>query len=282
MKTTHLLLAVLFVSCLARVSADDDIQSLDGKVLAFRSSYINAKIVGNVSQVLVEEGQAVERGDVLLRLDDSVEAANCELARIQAADTTALQAAQASRDKAGKDLERTRGLVEKGTTPETELETAEYYHKLARIQVDSAQNDLNRLSKLVDYRQAVLDQYTVRAPFSGIIAAKLIELGESSHPTDKRLFLLIDISKVYVEVHPDISLLTRIAVGQGVAVTTELYPEKTFPGTVSFISPSNDPASPTFGFKVLVDNPESLLRPGLKASVSLKSPPEAAPEESVQ
>ncbi len=281
MKIIPPLMAILLASCLARASADD-VQSLDGKVLAFRSSYMNAKIVGNVSQILVEEGQAVERGDVLLTLDDSVEAANYELARVQADDTTALQSAQALRDKTRKDLERTRGLVEKGTIRETELETAEYYHKLAQIQVDSAQKELDRLNKLVALRQAVRDQYTVCAPFSGIIAAKLIELGESSHPTDKRLFLLIDISKVYVEVHTDISLLSEITVGQGVAVTTELYPEKTFPGTVSFISPSADPASATFGFKVLVDNPESLLHPFLTASVSLKSPPDAALEESVQ
>jgi RND family efflux transporter MFP subunit len=138
--------------------------------------------------------------------------------------------------------------------------------------------ELKRLAALADLRKATLDQSSIRAPFSGIVAEKLIELGETTYPLDKRLFHIIDISKVYVDVHPEIALAKDISVGMKATVTTQHYPEERFPATVTFVSPAVDLGGRSLGIKVLVDNAEGLLRPGMKASVSVELPSED-PEE---
>ena len=246
----------------------------DGTVLAFRSSYVNAQVIGNIREIYVEEGQHVETGSPLCRLDSTVEQANYEYTLHQSQDKTALEGALKADEQAVRDLKRIEDLGTVAT--QVEREQAGYYRDLAAIRVTAEQLKIERLEKLAALRKAEVDRYTVLAPFSGIVARKYAELGETTYPLDKRLIHLIDISKVYVEVHPDIELLREVSVGDEVSVIVELYPEKVFAGEVVFIAPSADLGGGGFALKVLVDNSEGLLKPEMKACVKKPSTDEAA------
>ncbi|MCD6405275.1 MAG: efflux RND transporter periplasmic adaptor subunit [Planctomycetes bacterium] len=277
--------AALVALLVQAAPADEAAKPLGGTVKAYRSSYLNARTIGNVSVIYVDEGQFVEKGQPLLQMDDTLEQANYNLAKSQSEDKTALEAAEAFRDQRKRELDRNEKLWKKGTIEKASYEVVKYAYTAADIDVRAKQAHLDQLADLAAYRKAAADQYEVRAPFAGIIVEKLIEVGETTYPLDKRLFHLVDISKVYVEVYPDITFLKKIKVGLPVRVTTELYPQKEFHGRVSSISVSTEIGGENFGFKVLADNPDGLLLPEMKASVTIEAgkesvqAPAAAPEK---
>lgn len=281
MRRLHLGAVVIIALSAGVLTAAEQLGPLDGTVLALRSSYVNAQSVGIVSKILVEEGQEVQRGEVLAELAAEVDRANWQLAFLQSQDDSNLRIAEAQLQQAEKDLARDKGLFESGTLRETDYERTRYAYDLAVLEVSARERELERLQAIADLRKATLEQSFIRAPFGGVVAAKLVELGETTYPLERRLFHLIDISKVYVEVHPDIALLKDLSVGMRAIVTTTLYPEAKLEGTVTFIAPAADVASGgrTFGFKVLVDNAGGLLRPGMKASATLDLSAEPVEQE---
>lgn len=290
MKNLTSLIPAAAVAALVALSAsaapaEKTAKSLDGTVKAYRSSHLNARTIGNVSAIYVEEGQFVKKGQLLLQMDDTLERANYKLARTQADDTTALEASKALRDQKKRELDRNEKLWKKGAIEKASYEAVKYAYDAAEIDVRAKQAHLAQLEALAAYRKASVDQYAVKAPFDGIIAEKLIEVGETTYPLDKQLFHLVDISKVYIEVYPDITFLRKIKVGLPVAVTTELYPQKEFHGLISSISVSTEVGGGNFGFKVLVDNPDGFLLPEMRASVIIEAgegsvrAPAAAPKK---
>jgi len=276
MRTAVCLLLTALSLSLCSAASSQDSAALEGFVFPFRSSLVNAKTVGSVSRVLVEEGQQVKEGDLLVQLDDALAVANVEMARLQAEDTSSLDSARLLLQQAERELARQKKLGAAGS--EQALEQAQYTLDTAAVNVASKDMELKSRKALLDARQAVLDEYRVLAPFSGVVARKAIEVGESTAPIERQLFQIIDISRVYVEVHPETALLESVRLGDAATVTSELLPGSRFSGKVSFVSPSLDPGGRRFGVKILVDNPDQLLRPGMKTSVAFA--PVSAPEPS--
>jgi len=277
MRTT-LLPALIAVSMAALASSGEE-AATQGTVQALRSSYVNAEVVGNVAEILVEEGRRVEEGEVLCRLASAVQKANYDLASLQAKDETALDAARARLAQAERDLARAKTLGEGLAGSEVEVERARYNYDIAAIEVDAKEQELEQLRRVAALRKATLDQYTILAPFSGIVARKFIEVGETTYPLDKRLFHVIDISKVYVEAHPPISHLRDISKGMEVTVEARAVAGRTFTGEVTFIAPSADPGGRSFGIRAIVDNSEGLLMPEMKTDVYFQAADTAETDE---
>lgn len=272
-RLSMLLAAILATSGQAFAAVEGP---FDGTVHAFRSSQINAPVIANVERIEVEEGQRVNEGDVLCRLDESVAKASYDLALLQSEDDTPLKASRLRLAQAKRGLDRAKELLEEDTISPAELEDAQYAYDMADADVQRKAYDLTRLVAGAVLSKARLDQYTLRAPFSGIIAEKFVEIGEATYPLDKRLFHLIDISKVYVEAHPNVSVLKKVRVGMPAVVTTPLYPDRRFSATVTYISPALDTGGEWFGFKVLVENDEGLLKHAMRVSVTLAGETAAA------
>jgi len=277
MKTT--LLPALIAVSMAAVASSSEEAAVQGTVQALRSSWVNAEVIGNVSEILVEEGRRVEEGEVLCRLSSAVQQANYDLARLQAEDETALDAARARLAQAERDLERAKTLGEGLAGSAVEVERARYNYEIAAIEVDAKERELEQLRRVAALRKATLDQYTILAPFCGIVAKKFIEVGETTYPLDKRLFHVMDISKVYVEAHPPISQLRNVRKGMEVTVKARAVADRTFTGEVTFIAPSADPGGRTFGIRAIVDNSEGLLMPEMKTDVYFRAADTAETDE---
>lgn len=246
--------------------------ALKGTVLPFRESFINARIdTGNVAEIYVEEGQEVEEGDELLKLDDAVRQAEYDYRKLLADDETLLSEAKERKKKAEQDLNRIKGLVAEKAESLINEQKAQSDYNLALIGVEIQESTIARYKANLKVLEAQLELYTVRAPFSGVISKKAIELGEATYPLNKQLFHLVDMHKVYVSVHPDISLLKEVFAGQRAKVTVAIYPEKVFAGEVHDITRYAESGGSLFGFKVLLDNGEGLLLPQMKALVTLEA-----------
>jgi HlyD family secretion protein len=235
---------------------------------------VGFKIQGRIVSLLIEEGDWVEKGKVLAKLDDEdlrqrLEVARATLrsarARLEKALTGSrpeeIREAEAVLEQARFDLankktnyERMKALFEKGVVPKETLDNAETGYKIAKASLDRAKESYQlvkegpRKEDIEDAR-AQMEQaraslklvetqlsYTVlHSPLSGVVLVKSSEMGEVVNPGTSVL-TLAEIENVWLKAYIPETELSRVKWGQDVAVTTDLQPEKIYKGRISFIS----------------------------------------------
>jgi RND family efflux transporter MFP subunit len=263
----NLLACAAFVAALAGAApAQNAPKEFDGTILPVRESNVNARVVTTVAEIRVTEGQEVAEGQVLARLDDAVPRLESSAADINAVNTAPYESTVKNLEQARRDLER----VQKSdlSASKADIEKAQLTLDQCEIAVRSRANELAQARALAALKRAQAEEYYVRAPFKGSVAAKSIEVGESTYPQDRRLFQIIDISKVYVEVPVPLKSFMKLKVGHAATVDAACCPGKAFQGKVSFLAPAAEAGGGYFRVKVLVDNPGESLRPGTTAKVS--------------
>jgi len=235
---------------------------------------VRAQAQGEVTQVLVREGQNVEKGALLcvinadkLRIQiDQVKAgieaseAKLRLAKIGtkkeliSVAKTQVETAAKQLELAQKDQERMARLLSEGAVTQFQKEKADLGLKAAQDQHKSAQEnyqmalrgrekeeiemiqaEIQGLKTQEQYLQRLLQDTEVRSPVAGYIEVKHIELGELAVP-GAVLFSLIDLRQTYVKAYVPEQYLGRVKLGSEVAVTCDSFPGKAFKGKVDFIS----------------------------------------------
>jgi membrane fusion protein (multidrug efflux system) len=216
-------------------------QSLEaiGSLRAVNGVQVANEIAGVVESVEFESGQRVEVGDVLLRLDAET-------------DEAALETRQAEARLALQQFERFRNLIEQNAVSQSEFDEA-------RANYDAAEASVHE-------QQARLDKKTIRAPFSGVLGLRLVDLGQ---------FIGVGTPIVGINmldpIQVDFTLsereFPRIAVGNRVEVEVAAYPSERFGGEIIALDSSVAPESRTFRVRARLDNAEFRLRPGMFANV---------------
>jgi len=116
----------------------------------------------------------------------------------------------------------------------------------------------------------------VRAPFAGKVVERNATLGELVTPADT-LFLLADLGEVWLWIDVYERDLSRVRLGQPVAVRLDAWPDEVFEGTIAYLADRLDPDSRTLGARVDLANPDGRLRPGMFARVTLGDGAAGAP-----
>ncbi|HXV76775.1 MAG TPA: efflux RND transporter periplasmic adaptor subunit [Candidatus Polarisedimenticolaceae bacterium] len=209
-------------------------------------------LMGRVDRVLVEEGDVVERGQTLARIESRDVAARLAQARAGVA------AARAAEQNARRMHERMERLHANSAASDKNLEDAEAAHEAALAQLAAAEEAVKVAEVQVDYSEIV-------APFAGVVVDKGIEAGDTAAP-GMPLFVIDDLSKVKIEVQVPESAAASVAVGDPVEV--EFRGER-FDGRLSELVPAADPRSRTVTMRALLDNPERRLRAGMFARLVL-------------
>ena len=129
-------------------------------------------------------------------------------------------------------------------------------------------------------------QFAITAPFDGVVVEKHATLGEVASPSD-RLFTVADLSRVWIELDIYERDLSRVAVGQPVAVTTAAYPGRTFPGRIVYLGDVLDPERRTVRARVEIPNTGRALKPGMFAKATIQvggggAPLVVVPQDAVQ
>lgn len=223
----------------ARAPAAGDLIA-SGYVVARRRATVAAEITGRVIDVRVEEGQTVQRGQVLAVLDSSLAVSDLASARARANSTKAtIDSLRAQLDDARRIAERTRALAAKGYASTSDLtrnqtSVASLEAQLARAESDSiaSRSDAERLS-------VQLGKYQIRAPFSGIVVDKNAQAGEIISPisagggfTRTGICTLVDMNSLEIEVDVNEAFIGRVKEGQKVDAVLDAYPDVTFPARV--------------------------------------------------
>ncbi|MDY7095185.1 MAG: efflux RND transporter periplasmic adaptor subunit [Acidobacteriota bacterium] len=193
-----------------------------------------------VRQLLVEEGDRVRRGQVLVRLQDDEQ-------------RTTLAKVQSELDKVGRDYDRQKRLYEQGFLSEEDYSDATYQIEQLQLRLEEAQRELS---------------YTeVTAPIDGTVTARMINLGDFV-TINQPLFELVDFDSIVARVFVPEKELSSLATGQEARLTTPAVSDQIHSGSIERIAPVVDPKSGTVKVTVALDNPRA-LRPGLYVDVAL-------------
>ena len=225
---------------------------------------VKSKASGEVLDVLVETGDTIEEGSLMVSIDPRI--VRNRLAQSDAE----LQAAISRREIAVTQKKRVESLVGNGTLTQSDLEQATLDLANAQAQVVAA-----RVS--VENARIAVDDTDIRAPITGTIINKPVEIGQViSSPTQDfaggtLLMQMADLSAVQIRSLVDETDIGKIRPGMEAKVSVAAYPNQPFPGEVVKIEPQAVIEQNVTMFAVLVSiqNPDGLLMPGMNAEVEV-------------
>ena len=228
-----------------------------GTLEAWQKITITPDIGGKVAKIYVEEGQRVERGQLLAEMD--VESIQLQLKQTEAAQAVA----EANFKNASRNKERMDRLFQEKAVSDQQYEQVKLVYDAAKAQLEQAQAAVNMA-------RHTLDLSIMKAPFGGIIASKNAQVGDVINPmmgnfspgSGGGVLTLVDYSRIKIVVEVSQSDILRIYKGQPAAVRVSDGQAKEYPGTVTVVNTTADPLAKKFRVEVLVNNPDLALRPG--------------------
>ena len=229
--------------------------TLYGNVHADRSATVAAELSGNIVSFKKEPGDRVKKGETVCR----IESGNYQL-ELEARKSR-LASAKASAEKARLEMERATTLYEKGIGSQEVYDSKRLAYQMAEAELSAAKTAHSQ-------GERDLSLTNVRAPYSGVIAKKLLDIGDWASP-GKPLFEILDLSRVYVSAELPEQELSRVTKGKGVKVMLDAYPARSFDGTVSRISPRANMKSRGVTARIDINNAEGLALDGLFARVEV-------------
>jgi len=217
-----------------------------GSVTAIHQVTINPEVGGRVTKIFFEPGVTVKAGEPLVQLNDAPERgdlANYE-AQVRWAETT---------------LQRSSQLAQR------QFE--------ARETVDQKQSQLEQARAQISKTQALIAQKLIRAPFSGQLGTRHIELGQYLN-VGAAIVTLTDLSMLYVNFTLPSQMRSEIAVGQQVNVTADAFPGRTFAAEITTIEPQVSADTRTMTVQATMRNPDNSLLPGMFVNAAAVLPPQ--------
>jgi RND family efflux transporter MFP subunit len=221
------------------------------------------EVPGKMVEFPVDEGQTIEEGAVIARLDPRDYQADADKAR-------------ANVNKTRTDLERYRTLYEKGVSPKTDVEGAQRRFEVSEAELRTAEKSL--------------EDTVLRAPFTGTVARKLVDDFQNVKAKEPIIVLQdestleIDVSvpeSDFARMTPELTIEERNRRSRP-RVSVSSIPGRSFPARIKEFSTTADPVTRTFKATFAFDRPDDVtVRPGMTAKVTLTPAPLAAPAGAV-
>jgi HlyD family secretion protein len=258
-----------------RATVEDAVaNSQAGTVKARFRSRLGIERAGRVDRIAFREGATVRRGDVLVQLEVSTARTQLEAARRdQETQVAMLESARAAASKAQRDFDRTQRLRASDLVSEEQMDQAKTATDASQADLRAAQARADRAAAAVRLAQDELDHMRVTAPFDGVIAQRLVEVGESVVP-GQAVIELVDPDRLYVSAPIDEMDSGQLREKLPARVTLDPYPGQTWQGTLSRVFPVvNDAKEQNRTLEVEVELPpdpaKPTPRPGTSADIEI-------------
>ena len=222
----------------------ENVLTANGSVAPVQGVMVGAEVPGKVVSINFESGTNVAVGDLLVQLDVSTENAQ-------------LRAAESVADLAKINLGRARELREKGTNASSDLDAAEAQAKQAAAAADNL--------------RAVIAKKSIRAPFTGRLGIRLVQLGQILRDGES-VVTLQTVDPIYTNFALPQQFLASLKVGENVRLTTDASPGETFAGKITAIAPEIDAVTRNIRIQATFANPAAKLRSGMFGSVAVLLP----------
>ncbi|MDN5362511.1 MAG: HlyD family secretion protein [Moorella sp. (in: firmicutes)] len=264
-----------------------------GTVQAGTTINVTAALPGKLKAVLVNVGDRVSQGQVIAQLDDSDAAARLAQARasVEQAGTAPAQAeagikqaearvkqaeAQAGLDAAN--LQRIQTLYDQGAASQQQLDAARTAAaaskenlaaaqgalEAARASLASSQAQIATAEAAVRQAQVALDNCYIKAPVDGVVAARLLEPGETAQGA---VVTLVTTGDLQVEINVTEEDINYLQVGKKVSVEVPAAGNKALEGSVASSSPAADKSTRLYSVKVAIPDAQAEVKPGMAATV---------------
>ena len=254
-----LLLVACSLSATAQTTADDDGDGIEAIARTSKDVTFSFTRPGRVAEVLVEQGQMVSAGDVLVQLDNSVERERVARLKKEAESTLHVAAAEANMKLKDVVLQRKETGFTDGVVTILELEEARVDATIGKLSYDLAK--FNQELATLQYTEAQLEikRMTLISNLDGIVETLFIEEGESVD-AQAEVVRVVDIDPLWVDVPTTLDRALQLQVGQAAEArfcqTCEQTPESAMTGKIVLISAVADAASDTLMVRVELANPE--------------------------
>lgn len=206
-----------------------------GSISARELVSIRSEIQGTIESVHFQEGQKVEKGDLLIRLDDTK--LQAQLAQVEA-DLAQLKL----------DYQMDSKLFEQAT--------------ISRQVFDQSKAKLTRARATHQLRSRELQDTEIRAPFAGVLGSRDVSVGQVISP-QLDLTYLVKLNPIDIEFRIPERFVSKVRIGQNIVVSARAWPGEQFSGKVHFIASYVDPRTRTVQVKAEILNADSRLKPGM-------------------
>lgn len=269
--------------------------SVTGTLNAEEQADVAAEIAGRVLATPVERGTSIRVGTPLVRIaaaeaEAQAREADANAAQIQArlgqsSDDTfdvesvpEVASARATRDLARAELDRARALHERKLISQAEFDQSRARAENAARQYESARNGAEQQRQAlagararVELARKALADTVVRAPFDGVVAERLVSVGDYVTRGTK-VASVMRVNPLRVELTVPAQYIGAVGIGQPVTLTVDAYPDRTFTGRVRYISPSLQVESRALVVEAVVSNDTGQLKPGLFVTARIEQP----------
>jgi len=215
-----------------------------GSVVAVQGVTVASEVPGTVTEIAFESGQMVKQGDLLVRLDTSIERAQ-------------LASAVATAKLANLDLQRKKNLPPAGAVSAADIDAAEAKATQAAADVDNV--------------KAMIAKKTIRAAFSGRLGIRQIDLGQILQ-AGTPIVSLQTFDPIYVDFSLPQQALSQVEPGHAAFISSDAYPGTTWEGTVEVVDAEIDVSTRNFAVRASVKNSDGKLRPGMFVDVTVRQP----------
>ena len=265
--------------------------SATGKIQPEVEVMLSSEVSGEIISLPVVEGQQVQKGDLLVRVNPEIYESNLAQARASLLNMRAgLAQAEASLREAEASWERNRSLFEKGIISKAEWDQIVSSYEMAKASKQAAYYNVQSAEATVNEALESLGRTNIYAPMTGTISSLSAELGERVVGTQQmagtEILRVADLSDMEVEVDVNENDIVKISIGDSTIVEVDAYMDQEFKGVVTEISNSANAttsADQVTNFKVKVrileksyehlleGKPEnySPFRPGMTATVDI-------------
>ncbi|AWV06231.1 efflux RND transporter periplasmic adaptor subunit [Marilutibacter maris] len=255
-----------------------------GYVVARRIATVSAKVTGRVREVLIEEGQRVEEGEVLATLDPVDAEAQQSLARAQLdAARSQTSSIQAQLTEAEANARRLNTLVGQQLVSKAQYDQAVAQRDALRAQLVTSRRNAAVAADQLDIAEIGVDNTIVRAPFAGVVIAKAAQPGEIISPlsagggyTRTGIGTIVDMDSLEVEVDVNEAYIGRVQPKMPVEATLNAYPDWKIPAEVIAIIPAADRGKATVKVRIALNSKDARIVPDMGVRVSFLEKAEPA------
>jgi HlyD family secretion protein len=254
----------------------DAVLQATGYVTARRMATVSAQMTGTLTEVLIDEGFKVKKGQVLARLDDTGLKASMAAAQAQVRTAEAnLGQLQAQLEQSQADERRQIELAASGMTTRQSREQAATSVKTHLAQIEAARRQIEAAQAQVRQAQVNFDYATVRAPFDGVVTARAAQVGEIISPlsagggfTRTGVGTIVDMDSLEVGVDVNEAYIAQVRPDMPCEAVLDAYPDWKIPAHVVAVIPSADRGKATVKVRVALDQKDERVVPDMGVRVS--------------
>lgn len=229
---------------------------------------LSPRTPGVISSVDVEKGQRVAKGDVIARIDSSMEEGALQMLEARVGSTAAIDAQTARVTFTKAQLDRAVALVQRDAQSKDKLESLKNDYALATSQLRQAQVDATALRAETERARVAVENTKIRAPVDGVITEITLSAGEYAN-ADRHVAVLAQTDPIYVDAYLPVALYDSVHPKTKVRIHPEYPVDSVIDAEILMVDSMFDSSSRTFGVRVALQNADSHIVAGQRCRLEI-------------